>query len=374
MNTTKKEYFMNNIRKIGLTALAGSLVTLGSAVAGEMSVSGAINTTLKFGKPTDGGNNTSRSIGNDKDVTFSGGGELDNGTTFSVSTTLLDNYELSASTTTITTPSLGSFQVGSSTGSASYMYDEEVPQAYEQVSDAKQTMANIVGNFMDNNHVMYTPPAMDFMGATFQAHLGYTPQASDAVVGDGGQAAFNQTWGAGKELGLTVSYEGIKAGFYGAERENKTSNNTVTGGRTIGDEFNGAWYVKYSMGPVSIGYSETYMDAGVTADDSSSVNSSVVERTAGGIFTGEQMSIAFNVNDNMSISYTTSDETYDTQDDAATAVTTDDDVTETVDAIQVAYSMGGMSIKAYNMEVTNPDQDDNAADASITEIALGFAF
>ena len=232
---------MNNFKKIGLTALAGSLVSLGSAVAGEMSVSGGINTTLKFGK---GGGNTSRTIGSDRDVTFSGSGELDNGTTFSVSTTVLDNYELSASTTTITTPSIGSFQIGSSTGSASYMYDEEVPQAYEQVSDAKQTAANQVGNFMDNNHVMYTPPALEFMGATFQAHLGYTPQASDAVVGDGGQAAFNQTWGAGKELGLTVSYEGIKAGFYGAERENKTSNNTVTGGRTIGDEFNGAWYVK----------------------------------------------------------------------------------------------------------------------------------
>ena len=59
MNTTKKEYFMNNYKKIGLTALAGSLVTLGSAVAGEMSVSGSINTTLKFGKGT-GNNNTSR--------------------------------------------------------------------------------------------------------------------------------------------------------------------------------------------------------------------------------------------------------------------------------------------------------------------------
>ena len=128
------------------------------------------------------------------------------------------------------------------------------------------------------------------------------------------------------------------------------------------------------MGPVSIGYSETYMDGGVTADDSSSVNSSVVERTGGGIFTGEQMSIAFNVNDNMSISYTTSDETYDNQDDAKTAAATDDDVTETIDALQVAYSMGGMSIKAYNMEITNPAQDDDAADQSVTEIALGFAF
>ena len=84
---------MNNFKKIGLTALAGSLVTLGSAVAGEMSVSGGINTTLKFGK---GGGNTGRSIGTDKDVSFSGGGELDNGTTFSMSTTLYDNYEIRA--------------------------------------------------------------------------------------------------------------------------------------------------------------------------------------------------------------------------------------------------------------------------------------
>ena len=113
---------MNNFKKIGLTALAGSLVSLGSAVAGEMSVSGGINTTLKFGK---GGGNTTRTIGTDRDVTFSGGGELDNGTTFSMSVTLLDNYELSGSTTTITTPSMGSFQIGSSTGSVSYMYDAE---------------------------------------------------------------------------------------------------------------------------------------------------------------------------------------------------------------------------------------------------------
>ena len=367
---------MNNIRKIGLTALAGSLVSLGSAVAGEMSVSGAINTTLKFGKVgSSQGNNTSRSIGNDKDVTFSGGGELDNGTTFSVSTTVLDNYELSASTTTITTPSLGSFQIGSSTGSASYMYDEEVPQAYEQVSDAKQTMANIVGNFMDNNHIMYTPPAMEFMGATFQAHLGYTPQASDAVVGDGGQATYSAAVGDGKSLGLTIGYEGLKLGFYGAERSRTVPFTQIATGNYEHDEFNGVWYAKYTMGPVSIGYSESYLDAGVTsAISTTSSTTAKTIRSVGGIFTGEQMSIAFNVNDNMSISYTTSDETYDTQDDAATAVTTDDDVTETIDAIQVAYSMGGMSIKAYNMEVTNPSQDDDAADQSVTEIALGFAF
>ena len=362
---------MNNIKKIGLTALAGSLVSLGSAVAGEMSVSGGINTTLKFGK---GGGNTSRGIGSDKDVTFSGGGELDNGTTFSMSTTLLDDMTLSGSTTTIATPSFGTFMIGASTGGLSGKYDEEVPQAYEQVSDGKDTMANKVGDFMDNNHVSYTTPSFEIAGASITADLEYSPQASDGKVGDGGSITYSESVGAGKEAGITIAYEGLKLGFYGAERDRTVPYTTGNTGNYPHDEFNGVWYAKYSMGPVSIGYSESYMDAGVTQATTTTTTAAKAERTAAGLFEGEQMSIAFNVNDNLSISYTTSDETYDNQDDAATAVTTDDDETETIDAIQVAYSMGGMSIKAYNMEVTNPNQDDNAADASITEIALGFAF
>ena len=363
---------MNNIKKIGLTALAGSLVTLGSAQAGEMSVSGGINTTLKFGK---GGGNTARSIGADKDVAFTGGGELDNGTTFSMTATTNDAYGISSSTTTITTPSLGSFSLGSSSGSASYMYDEEVPTAYEQVSDGKDTMANKVGDFMDNNYVLYTSPTLEMMGASITAHLGYSPQATDAAAGDGAQLTYSETIGAGKEAGITIAYEGLKVGFYGAERDRTVPQTAAATGMYQHDEFNGAWYAKYSAGPVSIGYSETYADAGVTsAISTSSTTTAKTRRSGGGIYTSESMSIAFNVNDNLSISYTTADETYDTQDNAKTAVTTDDDVTESIDAIQIAYSMGGMSIKAYNMEVTNPSQDDDAADQSVTEIALGFAF
>ena len=363
---------MNNFKKIGLTALAGSLVTLGSANAGEMSVSGSINTTLKFGK---GGGNTGRTIGTDRDVTFSGGGELDNGTTFSVSTVTVDSLAISASTTTITTPTLGSFSMGTSNGSASYMYDEEVPQAYEQVSDGKQTMANLIGNYMDNNHIMYTSPTLELFGVSATGHLGYTPQALDdgTSTGDGGAATYTPSIGKGTEAGITISYEGLKVGVYGSERDRTVPQTVTSSGNYEHDEFNGAWYAKYSYGPVSIGYSESYMDAGLSGT-TITTNTAKTERTHAGIFTGEQMSIAFNVNDSMSISYTTSDETYDTQDDVATAVTTDNDVTETIDAIQIAYSMGGMSIKAYNMEVTNPDQDDDAADQSVTEIALGFAF
>jgi len=213
---------MNNYKKIGLTALAGSLVTLGSAQSGELSVSGAINTTLKFGV---GGGNTSRSIGNDRDVTFSGGGELDNGTTFSISTTTNDALGLSATTTTITTPSLGSFSLGVSNGSASYMYDEEVPQAYEQVSDGKQTMSNLIGNYMDNNHIMYTSPTFEIAGASITGHLGYTPQATDSseASGDGGQQTYSPSVGKGTEAGITIAYEGLKVGVYGSEMDRTCS-------------------------------------------------------------------------------------------------------------------------------------------------------
>jgi outer membrane protein OmpU len=355
---------MNNFKKIGLTALAGSLVTLG-ATAGEISVSGSINTTLKFGQ---NGGNTGRSIGADRDVAFSGGGELDNGTTFSVSTATNDSIGLSASTTTITTPSFGEFMIGTGTGGLSGAYDEEVPQAYEQVSDArKKGVANSVGNFMDNNHISYTSPTLDLMGASITGHLEFSPMASDTAVGDGGQATYSAAVGAGKGAGITIAYEGLKLGFYGAERDRTVPFTQIATGNYAHDEFNGVWYAKYSMGPVSIGYSESYLDAGVTsAISTTSTTTAKTLRSVGGIFTGEQMSIAFNVNDNMSISYTSSDETYDTQDHAASAVTTDDDVTESTDAIQVAYSMGGMSIKAYNMEVTNPSHDDDAADQSVT--------
>ena len=75
---------MNNLKKLGLTALAGSLAAV-SANAGEMSVSGSFNATYVT---VDGNTGTPASdhgigLGNDKDVTFSGSGELDNGWTFS---------------------------------------------------------------------------------------------------------------------------------------------------------------------------------------------------------------------------------------------------------------------------------------------------
>ena len=172
MNNNNKGKNMTNLKKLGLSALAGSLVAM-SAQAGEMAVTGSANVTLKQGA-TD---NSNKSFGSDKDVAFTGSGELDNGWTFVVSTLTTDALAVSSSYTSLTMGSLGTISTGTHTGGASYKYDEEVPQAYEQTSDAQQNTANLVGNQMDSGSLVYNSPAFDVMGASISFDGEYSPQA-----------------------------------------------------------------------------------------------------------------------------------------------------------------------------------------------------
>ena len=87
---------MNNLKKVGVTALAGSLVAV-SAHAGTMSVNGSANMTWAQKDGTEG-----KTIGTDKGLTVSGSGELDNGWTFYTGTYVSDGINLSTHLTTLT--------------------------------------------------------------------------------------------------------------------------------------------------------------------------------------------------------------------------------------------------------------------------------
>ena len=363
---------MNNFKKVGLTALAGSLVAF-SGQAGELTVTGGANMTYYTGNESAMSNTSGKGLGMDKDVAFTGSGELDNGITFSLFTATTDDQgDLSSGALSISTPSFGSFLMGHNSGAAHYKYDEEVPQAYEQISDASSLVStNKVGDFMDNNHITYTSPTFDVGGAAITFDVGYATDANDTETGDGGVPGGTGTYGSGQEAGVTIAYDALKLGFYGSERENKTK--TAAGSDAVRDEFNGVWYVKYDFGPVSIGYSESYMDSGVSGTTVVATDSAKTLRGSAGFFEGEQIGIAFNVNDNMAVSYTTSTETYDAQSNVKGG-TEIADVDQEIDAIQVSYSMGGMSIKAYRMDFTNSEFREDAPDATLTEIALGLAF
>ena len=99
--------------------------------------------------------------------------------------------------------------------------------------------------------------------------------------------------------------------------------------------------------PVAIGYQEIYVDAGLaeTTGADTTTNAKTVG-TSSGVFDGNSMSIAFNVNDDLSISYAETEETHRRMDSSTTT-----DVEQSSESLQIAYSMEVMSIKAYSTEI-----------------------
>ena len=354
---------MNNLKKLGVTALAGSLAAV-SAQAGEMSMNGSANMTYYTTSKSEG-----KGIGTDKGLTVSGSGELDNGWTFSIYTYISDAIGISSHATSLTMGSMGTITAGQGFGGNSGAYDEEVPQAYEQTSDRQQNAANQVGNWMDNGGLTWKPSSFDIDGlGSVQAHVGFSPDADDAATNNGSVGTKSGTWGAGYDLGVTISTDmGLTLGAYGATRENESP--ASDGHR---DEFNGSWYAKYTMGSVSVGYSEAYYDSGIDGTTTAATTAKAIG-TSDGIFENSQMSIAFNVNDNLSISYTESTDTYDASSHVSSG-TEIVDVDQETEALQAAYSMGGMTIKAFQMEATNPGWDSDATKNTFSEISIGLSF
>ena len=72
---------MNNLKKIGLTALGTALISSTASVAGDMSVTGSAIMTFTGQDNTSNGNGWTMS----DTMSFSGSGELDNGWTVSMS-------------------------------------------------------------------------------------------------------------------------------------------------------------------------------------------------------------------------------------------------------------------------------------------------
>ena len=50
------------------------------------------------------------------------------------------------------------------------------------------------------------------------------------------------------------------------------------------------------------------------------------------------------------------------------------DVDQETEALQAAYSMGGMTIKAFQMEASNPGWDSDATKNTFSEISIGLSF
>ena len=284
---------MNTLKKIGLTALATSMVASSAAYSADAVVSGSFGYTFA----TEGGNTggDSRGIGMRNKLNFNFSGEMDNGWSVSANTALLPgNFATSSQSLFMTMGSMGSIVVGNGWGGIGAGFDAVTPTAYEEAHDGFATASTLdsMGTGIDNGNIVYYSPSIDLGGMTVSAEYEYAPKANDTYVSDGGTAGASDTYADGQGAAIRISGMGISAGAYANEVTRDTA------ATTDNDATDMTYFVNYTMGSVSLGYQKGYIDRG-NASATSALTAAKTVAASAGFFEAEQMSIAFNVNDNL---------------------------------------------------------------------------
>ena len=328
---------MNNVKKIGLTALAGSLVAI-SAQAAEMSVNGA---TMLTYTSEDGTEVTGNPFGMKTNLAFTASGEV-NGYNVSYYQASQDQFAgMSSARLSIDMGDMGTLAFDQGSGSGLATIDDKTPTAAEEIWDGLDvTTSGRVGAAGSSGVFNYINT---FEGVTFNgaARKGSGTSNSDGASSAAGQGAWDFALTAdGSMLGV----DGLAIGAGYGEAEN---GEVATGG----DNSHVTGFANYAVGPVTFGYQMSYEHNNVTATDDE-------ETKAWGL--------AFNVNENLSISYGERDVVFKGAGASA-------DVTEKGDGIAVAYTMGSMKIAGNRNTVSDNDGTAGSND-SMTEIAVSFAF
>ena len=300
---------MNKFKKIGLTALAASLVSV-SAHAGEMSVAGSASMNVEgySGENLNGG--TGYSMGNQ--LTFSGSGELDNGMTVSLSFTLdqadnanhetapFDGHSVSVSSDTLGTLKLS----GEGGSSASTSIDGTAAGDIWDTFDGARgnvTAVAVSDSGTGDNSLFYTlPSVMDGLSI----NVSYQPQGSGREAATGYGATYT-----GME-GLTIKY---------ATTDEAGTTEALSGDQDV-------WNVSYAMGPITATASNSDFDVGTSTSDQEI----------------SSYAISYTISDSMSI-------TYGMEEIEKGGSTTDAEYS----AISASYTAGGMTISAAMKDAEN---------------------
>ena len=340
---------MNNIKKIGLTALAGSLAVT-SANAVDYSLSGdAIIKMTSRDNPAGTEANNGKGIGVDTDLYFNASGELDNGFTvaFFQAANTDGAWANSSSQVTIGMGSMGTLQVNNIAGAKANGIDDVMPFAYEETWDATDGTvhrADFFGASTASGSVDYRIPTQELMGLSINASVTLDPNSDIGATTAGSPGASTVS---GTAFTLELAHEsGVSVGF---GTETIDNGGTVSTTSTGGDEESATGYIKYAMGPLTVGYQESYQDSANGAEDKE----------------GEMMGISYSAGD-ISVSY--GESTYNNAGVSDTTVVDTD-----MDSIQIAYTVGAMTISAATFETSNA-----AGIAGRTfeenEISVSFAF
>ena len=345
MNKLTKGEIMNKLTKIGASALCGSLAGISAANAGDLSVSGGADLTWVSKEKAVVG----QPIGMGSNYTFSGSGELDNGWSVALSIAMANGNAYSNTNVTIGLPGLGDIRVDQGTsGTGIQRMDDMTPNVWEEADGGITAGINKVMGTSAGGTIEVTPSEVMPDGLT--ARFAFSKDSDSAVnANDKGVGGASGSLGSGWDLTLEAG-EGLHgvAGLtiYGGISEVEQFQNAAT---IDGDKEEDVIGIKYAMGGFTAGWQQTTEETGITA-------TAEYENTSYGI--------TFSVNDDLSIGYnhTESDKSGDANDPEA-------------DSFQVAYTMGGASIRLMEQSVENQTYSSAAtADFDATIISLGLAF
>ena len=311
---------MNKLKKVGLTALATSLVSTAS-IAGELSVSGsAVLTYTGLDSATD----TNPWVMGDS-VKFNGSGDLDNGMTVSVYYELdggnYDDYNLKLGMGDMGTLS---FSGASSSGSGVDSAKDIVPNAYTPVYE----LANENGGANDYG-------LLDASGNTQTSQWGYDVNAAGFDI----SVSYNAKPGtaASAETGYSLKYSGLMDGLmlmYGGFDDGDIAENYTYG-------------AKYTMGNMTAAFQKTDVDFEATGStDQDAVH----------------VGVSLAINDDLTISAGRQSIEFDgaAEDEKNTG-------------IQASYTMGSISFSGGFNKVESAGGSANL-DAEASMFAASFAF
>ncbi len=349
MKNKTKELTMNKLTKLGVSALCGTLAAVSSASAGEMTVTGGATATYASHDYGTTGN----PLGMNTGLTFTGSGELDNGGTFTLSIGQTDQIGYDASSISYVSPSMGTFTYDEGGGTGLDRIDDMIPTAWEEtngtsVGTGMQTVAGAGGG----TDIEWTAPSLaDGMNVYFA----YSPKPDGTKNTDKGTGGETSSAATGSGWDLVVTHSGMVDGlnvFAGYSNIDRTA---AVGGYK-GDSTQIAYGATYAIGNVTGGYE-------YSRDNTSNETASSIS-----FYENNMYGISFAVNDDLSVSY-----------GVAKSKQTGNAVSGQVElkasSLQVAYSMGGASIKLANTSVDHGSYDSSSAtDRQGTTLAVSLAF
>ncbi|MBD1170486.1 porin [Pelagibacterales bacterium SAG-MED02] len=323
---------MNKLTKIGLSALAGSLVAI-SAHAGSLSVSGSASISFADGDTDNAGGTAAEAnqwtMGDS--LTFKGGGELDNGMSVAVKYEYDDDEGdlngggsdqpgFDSHSVTLSSAEMGSITFAGHGGATNMdNMDDKTPNAFEEswdgVSEADEE--TLVNGITGNNSFFYKAPSMG--GATFS--VAYVPQGETATP-NGSYVDFGVVF-------KPEAVDGLEVGVAFGETEETT-------GTTVDEQ---AIYAKYTLGSIS---------AGINMNESDTID-----------FTS--YGISFAVTDDISVSYSASESDIAGAND------------QEASGVSASFTSGGMTVAGMINTVDNASFE-AANDTEGYEINFSFAF